>query len=445
MRVLPAVLLAAGLLQSQTGDDLARAMSLAAQGRFAEAEQLLRGIETTYPDQFQVRYRLGLILLRQGNAREAAMRFEAATKQSPNSALAWLGLAQARLRLDQRDAALQAAEQAARLGKTEPPVWRGLTMVYASAHEFGRAADFEERWSRSPNADPDSPLRHCRFRISAGDKVRVLEVCRQAATTRDSSSQMQQLLGDAYRVVGDALHAVEAYQRAIALDPADASGYLKLVALFLDHRTPLPAITILENATARFPKHAELRRSLGLAFYQTGDFDKALQQFLAVVDIDPDSEAGYASFETLLPMAGPRLPEIVARLRGFRERRPKSPVGHFLLARALAAGEGTPSAEIEALLRQAVQADSEFWPAHYELAQLEQTDAAIRSLTHVVKLNPEHAQAHYTLAQLYARKGDRVRSVEHRKKHHALLDRERARAERARAESPALSFSIESR
>jgi len=442
------VVLTAGLLRSQTatGDDLARAMSLAAQGRFSEAEQVLRAIERTYPDGFEVRYRLGLILLRQGNAKEAATRFETAAQKRPDSALAWLGLAQARLRLDQRGSALQAAERSAQLATAEPPLWRALAMFYSDANEFARAAEFEERWSRSPGADPDSGLRLCRLRVRAADNQRAVPACLHAIAGRDTA-ELQELLGDAYRLASDAPRAVEAFQRAIRLDPSEAVSYLKLVALLLDHRTPLPAIAVLNSAVTRFNNHAEFRRLLGLAYYQTGDFDKAIQQFLAVLDIEPDGDAGYASLETLLPIAGARLPEIIRRLRGFRERRPDSPVGHFLLSRALSADASAPGSEVEALLRQAIRADPNFWPAHFELAQLEESrdnrENALQSLERVVKLNPEYAPAHYTLAQLYAQKGDRPRAVEHRRKHHSLVDRERTRTERARAESPALLFTIE--
>jgi tetratricopeptide (TPR) repeat protein len=417
-------------------------MSLAAQGQFAEAEQGLRAIEKAHPNEFEVRYRLGLILLRQGKTAEAAARFETATKIDPASALAWLGLAQSRLKQGQRDAAHDAAKRAAELGSAQPPVWRALALFYADAGDFARAAGFEERWGATPAADPDSPLRLCRLRVRTSDGKRAVEACRRAITARDSA-ELQDLLGQAYRLAGDPAAAAGAFQRAIQLDPADARAYLNLVALFLDHRTPLPAIAVLDSAIARFPKDTEFRRLLGLAQYQTGDFDKAISAFLSAIDLDPNADAGYASLETLLPEASARLPEIIERLRGFRKRRPNSPVGHFLLARALAVGQTPQAGDIEQLLRQAVQVDPTFWPAHFELAQLLQPDAAIQALERVIKLNPEYAPAHYNLAQLYAQKGDRVRSIDHRKKHHALLDRERARAEQARAIAPTLRFKIE--
>jgi len=296
------MVLTTGLLRSQTatGDDLARAMNLAAQGRFAEAEQVLRAIEPTYPDQFEVRYRLGLILLRQGNAREAAIRFEAAAQKSPAAPLAWLGLAQARLRLGERDTALQAAERAARLANAAPPIWRALAMFYTDANEFARAAEFEERLGRTPGADPESGLRHCRLRVRAADDKRAVPVCLQAIAGRDSPD-LQQLLGDAYRLARDAPKAVEAYQRAIQLDPNEPISYLKLVNLFLDHRTPLPAIAVLDSALPRFTKDSEFRRLLGLAYYQTGDFDKAIQQFLTVLDIEPDADALRIAHTNIFP------------------------------------------------------------------------------------------------------------------------------------------------
>jgi predicted Zn-dependent protease len=74
-------------------------MQLAAGGNFAEAEKTLRALEKVYPDEFEVRYRLGLILMREGKTAEALERLESAVQLSPASALGWLALSQARLKL----------------------------------------------------------------------------------------------------------------------------------------------------------------------------------------------------------------------------------------------------------------------------------------------------------------------------------------------------------
>jgi tetratricopeptide (TPR) repeat protein len=420
-------------------------MQLAGRGNFQAAEQALRNLEKAYPQEFEVRYRLGLILMREGKTAEAEERLEAAVQLAPGSPLGWLALAQARLKLGRREPALQAAEKAAGFASSEPRLWRALALFYDEAGDFERAAEFEERWGRAAPQDAESGVRVCRSLVRAGNSTRALEVCSEALARRETP-ELYRLIGRAHRAGKNPAKAVDAYQNAIRMAPGEPDAYFDLAALFLDHRTPKPAVAVLESAVSRFPKEAEFRRLLGLAHYQTGAIGSAIDQFFAVADLDPNSEIGYASLETLLPDAGPKLPEIIARLRAFRDRRPKSPTGHYLLARALAI-ERRPAAEVQSLLLDAIRAEPRFWPAHYELGQLleaqDKPAEAIRPLEQAVKLNPEYAPAHYSLSRLYGRLEDRARAIEHRKIHHELLSRQKKATEMDRADAPALSYRIE--
>ena len=420
-------------------------MQLAGRGDFQQAELALRNLERSYPNEFEVRYRLGLILMREGKTAEAAERLESAVQLAPGSSVGWLALAQARLKVGRREPALQAAGKAASLSPSDPPVWRALALFYAEAGDFTRAAEFEERWGRASPQDAESNVRLCRSYVSARNTKSALEACSQALARRETP-ELYRLIGRAHRLGKDPGRAVDAYQNAIRLAPGEPDGYFDLAALFLDHRTPEPAVAVLESAVAKFPKEPEFRRLLGLAHYQTGAIVSAIDQFFAVADLDPDSEIGYASLETLLGDSGPRLNEIITRLRAFRERRPASPTGHFLLAKALAI-QHRPADEIQPLLLDAIRAEPRFWPAHYELGQLLEGQGklaeAVRALVQAAKLNPEYAPAHYSLARLYGQLDDRARAVEHRKIHHELLRRQKEAAERERASAPALAYRIE--
>lgn len=299
--------------QSKGESELARAMQLAAKGNFPAAEQALRLLEKSHPSEFEIRYRLGLILLRQAKHADAAIRFDAATRLAPNAALGWLGAAQARLKLGKKKEALDAASRAATLASSDAPVWRALAIFYAEASEFSRAAEFEERWGRASPVDTKSPGRLCEFRVRAADAVAV-DDCK-LAIARGESAELYGFLGRAYRIARDPSKAAEAYQNAIRLAPDHPAAYLDMAAMLLDHRTPEPAVALLASAAARFRKEPEFLRQLGLAHYQTGNTGKAIEAFFAACDLDPDSEASYASFETLLNDAGPRKSGIIDRLR----------------------------------------------------------------------------------------------------------------------------------
>jgi tetratricopeptide (TPR) repeat protein len=399
-------------------DEFARAMQFIGRGEFAAAEQTLLALEKARPAEFEIRYRLGLVLLRQNKTREAVQRLEAAVQMAPSSPLAWMALAQARLKLDQRDGALQAAAHAAKLVSNEPPLLQALTMFYTEA---------------------------CRSGLRASAAKDAVNAC-GAAVERSNTAALRRALAQAHRLAKNPAQAVAEYQAAIRVAPDDQAAYLELGAMLLEHRTPQPAVAVLESAIPRFPKELEFRRLLGLAYYQTGLTDKAIDAFFSMADLDPDSEIAYASLETLLEASGARLKQIADRLETFRSRQPTNPVGHFLLAKALGI-ENAPVAEREALLREALKVEPAFWPAYYELGELLEAAGkpkeAAESLNKAVALNPEYAPAHYSLARVYTSLQDRTRAVEHRKKHHELLSRQKENSERARAESPTLQYRME--
>jgi tetratricopeptide (TPR) repeat protein len=414
----------------------------------ARAEAILTALKRSHPDDSEVRYRLALVLLRQRKLSEAESEMEASSKLAPGSPMVWLGLAQVRLQLGQREEALQAAALAAKQGRGDPSISRALVMLYEQAGDFARAAEEEARFSWAHPEDSQSPIRAMEFYLQAGQADASIEFGAKVLA-RGESGPMRGLLGRAYRLKKDPARAVEQFQLAIRLQPDQAAYYEELAALFLDHRTPEPAVAVLEAAAGRFSRNAEIRRQLGLALYAKGDSQRALEAFLQAIDLDPGSELMYVSLETLLPEAGARADDIAARLRRFAELKPASPVGHYLLAVLLSGGAGGAGAEAEALLRKSIAVSREFWPAYYELSKIflaqERLAEAAGLLEKACALNPGHAASHYGLSQVYARLGNREQARKHREIHHRLSTADREAAEVRRSELPRLPYTIESR
>jgi predicted Zn-dependent protease len=253
---------------------------------------------------------------------------------------------------------------------------------------------------------------------------------------------VQQALAAFRRQTGDGEAAARRMERAIELAPANRQLRVDLTQLYLDHRTPEGALRAADAALERFASDAELLRLKALALYGLGESQAAIDAFLAAIDGDPSAEIAYASLETLLPEAGDKLPAIVERLEAFSIDQPQSPVGPFLLGVALAIrSHGEPRAPL--MLREAVRRAPEFWPAWFELHRpLEQAgDAAgaIEALEKTVALNPEHPEARFALARLYAKVGRKQDAIEARREHHRVMTARREAEARRRAVQPKLA------
>lgn len=253
---------------------------------------------------------------------------------------------------------------------------------------------------------------------------------------------VHQALAEFRRQTGDGEAAARELERAIELAPASRRLRMELAQLHLDHRTPEGALRVADSALDRFTGDPELLRLKALALYGLGESQAAIDAFLAAIDGDPSSEIAYASLETLLPEAGEKLPAIVERLEAFSIDEPKSPVGPFLLGVALAVQDpGEP--RVALMLREAVRRAPEFWPAWFELHRpLERAgdvEGAIAALEKTVELNPEHPEARFALARLYARAGRKDEAKEARLEHHRLMTARREAEAQRRAAQPKLS------
>lgn len=422
---------------------LAEALRLAATGRFAEAESELLTLEKLHPSNTEVQYRLGLVLLRQDKVDAASQRLERATTSMPNSPLAWLAVAETRLRLGKRQQAMQAAERAASQAGESPMIWRALAMFYSQAREYTTAAEYELRWSDSSPQDAASRFRAIELRLLAGQADSAIELATKTPGFQ-TSGVLHSMLARAYRIKNDPARAADALQSAIRLEPGDPAHYTDLAQLFLDHRTLEPALVVLEAAVPRFSADKNLLMLLGLTQYGRGRMEQALDAFLRVIDLDPDFEQAYGSLETLIPESGGRLPEIETRLIRLTERQPSNPLGYFLLA--VVSATRADEVEAERFLRRCLAVGPKFWPAYFELHKLlkaqEKWTEAARVLEKATQLNPEFAPAHYALAQVYSTLGDKVGAERERLLHHRLVISQRQAQEKRGRELPKLPYRI---
>jgi len=95
------------------------------------------------------------------------------------------------------------------------------------------------------------------------------------------------LLGACRHALRDLESALAAFDRAIALDPADLQAAQAAIAVLCDARRPAEALTRCEHLLSRHPDEAQLQFSAGVVCEALGDFSGALDRYDRALAIDP--------------------------------------------------------------------------------------------------------------------------------------------------------------
>jgi tetratricopeptide (TPR) repeat protein len=228
--------------------------------------------------------------------------------------------------------------------------------------------------------------------------------------------ELRNLLGDVEQRAGNLTVAAEEYQRAAHMDPSEehlfdwGDGLLQL-------RASGPAAEVFTAAVARHPGSARLLVGLGIAQYSRGDYRDAVESFCDAADLAPSDPRPYQFLGEMYGVSAEVAGEVSTRLGRFVQTHPKNALAHFHYAMSLWKGENqAPAADdlrrIEALLKRAVLLDPRLTRGFFELgvllAEQERYPEAIEHFRRASSLQPSLSQAHYRLAQLYQRTGQKA-------------------------------------
>jgi tetratricopeptide (TPR) repeat protein len=235
---------------------------------------------------------------------------------------------------------------------------------------------------------------------------------RRVLTIKDAA-ELHNLLGDVDERAGNLVAAAEAYQRAAHMD-ATEEHLFDWGNSFVQMRAFEQAGQVFTAAVARHPKSARLHVGLGIAQYSRGQYEDAVASFCQAVDLAPSDPRAYQFLGEMYGVAPELAPEITKRLARFVEARPRNALAHLYYALSLwkgLPGEAEPAdmRRVEALLRRAIALDPKLSKGFLELGILlseqQRYKEAVQELRRATRLDPDHAQAHYRLAQAYQRTG----------------------------------------
>ena len=425
------------------------AMRLVQAQRWDDALEKIAALTAEYPRNPKVQNLEGLAFIGKGDTARAMACFEEALEGSPNFAPALKNLAilewnsgrrpQAEkhtaeaLKMMPRDAVLNAYGVIAALETRDaetakdrfnlagdavsvlPPELESRLAVLLGTHElYAEAIRTDEDMLKRGF---DSPLLRYNLGLAqflAGDYpacIRTLEDAR----SRKPSSDVLNLLAQAYDKTQQTQKAIDTLREASRLDPLDENNYLDLATLCLDHGAYPLGIEVVQVGLKYKPDSARLLFQLGLLYALSGDFGSAETNFERAAQLQPASDLPTAALD-LAAIQQSRLGPAIDDLRAKVKQQPASAVLWYLLGSALirsGAGEGTAE-EAVAAFRNAIRLDPKLPYSYIELGKIymrmRKIHDAVPLLESATRLAPRERAPYYQLALAYRELGDEQRS-----------------------------------
>jgi tetratricopeptide (TPR) repeat protein len=365
-----------------------------------EATEAFRTAVRLRPDFPQPQAELGKILLKRGDVQGAIVHLEKAMALEPEEAAPAYVLAQAYRRNGQMDRARDLLARVSTLNARERGddpddemkrmvvrlVREGSTPPRAPAAASAAAAEYERSLACASAGDLEGSIATLRQVIESAP---VFADARYALGL-NLWNRFKAPLGG--RRKEDLDEAVAALRQAVDLEANRPQFHMLLGQLLAEQQNLGPAIEHLKRAATLAPQDPETAYNLGVALRLNGDLEAAEVQFRAAVGLNADHALARRSLGLILRQRGD-VAAAADELRRAAAARPDDAQGPYLLGTVLLRLGDVPAA-IDAL-RQATRLDPTLTEAHVTLAQAfaknGQKDEALMAQAEVQRLNAEKA------------------------------------------------------
>jgi cellulose synthase operon protein C len=386
----------------------------------------------------------GRLFLNEGRSTEALARFDTALGIDPGSAETIANDAEAKIDLERlADAKQQLVAARQRFPKSIPT----LILLGRVEQHLGNAdaaeADLRAAIALVDPARADAVLPYVALSKLLSERGHVDDgraALEEAKKKLPASPALERAFGEMSELSGDYDGAIAHFEAALARDPKDATTHFRLGVALRRVRKFDQASAELDKVAAVDKDYPGLALERGLLFEESGDVQKAIEQFngaLAKAPDDPDLQLRVGAAYVAIGRPDEALPV----LRKVLDKRPASAEAHHFIGRALMLQPGPEQSDAIRYLKRAVDLDpnrAEFhvylaWaandatPAQLELARdeidkalaidkvspeaywqrgvLERMEGAdedaIKDENHALVLRPSRYEAHATLAQCF--------------------------------------------
>jgi predicted Zn-dependent protease len=249
------------------------------------------------------------------------------------------------------------------------------------------------------------------------------------------SSELENLLAEAFAANGENGNASDAYSRAIAFDPSDENNYLDFASFCLDHRAFDNGLKVLALGLQAHPDSSRLIFMRGVIEASQDNFDLAENDFQQAARLNPQHDFGTVGLGALYLERG-KSADALKVTRAQLRQKPDDPSLLYLLGESLLSSGAEPGqpafAEAQASLEKAVKLNPALCLPHVSLGSLylreERYADAANQFEAARVIDPGENSAYSHLAVAYRRLGEPEKAKEVLTSLQALLDQQRSGA-----------------
>lgn len=338
------------------------------------------------------------------------------------------------------------------LPKAEEVAFRQRVAELLIAH--GHVSESLDELKRAAELDPgraDLLFNLALAQLKAGQPDAALDSAGKSKALSDSA-EIEDVLGDIEEERGDSLAAVQSYQAAVKLAPEEEKYRISLAVELMQHQGFDAAKVVLQQAEQAQPKSWRIQLALGMIEHFTGSDEKAASILVHAAGLLPDPEVVLRFLgEIQTGQSAAPDPAALDHICEYSNHHPKngkmqSYCGALLFQRDYMAGDRTHLVEIVKRLRGAAAILPNDPSPHCELAKvfwsMDRWTEAQPAAETCARLDPNAAEAHYRLAQIYRRLGNSEKAQQQMKLYETASQRQADENERRDETMKAFVYTI---
>jgi protein O-GlcNAc transferase len=361
-------------------------------------------------------YRAGVGALSHDDLNTALADFEKVVHLAPTAEQGHSALGAVLVRLGRTSEGIRELEKALAMKPSDGSAQQNLALAYVETGQYSKALPFFAKLDAAARADkqPQQPYILVAYaQALAGTKQFPAAIARmkEAVAADPQSADLHDELGSLYAQHQDWVHAKDAFNAALQINPNLAAAHFHLGMALLAEQQP-GALDELNQAYQLAPQNPEVALQLGQALAAAGQDDQAIPVLRHAIELDPKSTvAAYQLGLTLQRTNAPQ--EAIPLLQRAADADPQNVA--ILTNLGMALCQAQQAKDAVPVLQRAVALAPDDVTAHQNLAaayiQLNQFDDAVEQLRISLKLSPDATRLHYNLGLALKMKDDAADAI----------------------------------